>query len=166
MTSEQSNSQITQCAIESPIGWWLITAENSAITEIEHVSQKPKLEAPSSDVVEKAATQLREYFAGERGSFDLPLSPHGTEFQQRVWERLCAIPYGETWSYQDLAESLGDANAMRAVGAANGKNPIPIVIPCHRVIGKDGSLTGYAGGLEVKRYLLELEGVLEKSLQI
>lgn len=101
--------------------------------------------------------ELEEYFRGERRTFDLPLRPAGTEFQKRVWEALCEIPYGETRSYGKIAERVENPKAPRAVGMANNKNPIAIMIPCHRVIGKNGSLTGYAGGLEQKRKLLELE---------
>ena len=103
--------------------------------------------------------QLEQYFGGERKQFDLPLAANGTDFQRRVWQSLCAIPFGQTASYGQLAAALGNPNASRAVGLANGKNPIAIVVPCHRVIGANGTLTGYAGGLENKRMLLELEGV-------
>ena len=103
--------------------------------------------------------QLEQYFGGERKQFDLPLAANGTDFQRRVWQSLCAIPFGQTTSYGQLAAALGNPNASRAVGLANGKNPIAIVVPCHRVIGANGTLTGYAGGLENKRMLLELEGV-------
>ncbi|HTK89593.1 MAG TPA: methylated-DNA--[protein]-cysteine S-methyltransferase [Verrucomicrobiae bacterium] len=101
--------------------------------------------------------QLREYFAGKRDAFDLPLAPEGTEFQQEVWRAVAAIPYGETRSYGEIARQIGKADAVRAVGAANGQNPLPIVIPCHRVIGSDGRLTGYGGGLPLKKRLLALE---------
>lgn len=110
-----------------------------------------------------AARQLGEYFAGERRAFDLPLAPAGTPFQRRVWAALAAIPYGETTTYGALAAGLGDPRAVRAVGLANGRNPLPIVVPCHRVIGADGSLVGYGGGLPAKRALLELEGALAPS---
>lgn len=109
-------------------------------------------------LTDEAARQLGEYFAGERREFDLPLAPPGTEFQCRVWNALRQIPYGETRSYREQAEMLGDLKAIRAVGRANGANPIAIAIPCHRVIGADGSLTGYAGGLDMKARLLTLEG--------
>jgi len=108
-------------------------------------------------VLEAAAEQLREYFAGERTSFDLPLALDGTPFQQEAWRALADIPYGETVSYGEQARRLGRPDAVRAVGAANGANPIAIVLPCHRVIGADGSLTGFGGGLETKRRLLDLE---------
>lgn len=111
----------------------------------------------------EAAKQLGEYFAGERKAFALPLSPQGTEFRRRVWGKLCEIPYGESRCYADLARMIGNASACRAVGMANHDNPIMIVIPCHRVIGKDGTLTGYAGGLEMKKMLLALEGIPYKE---
>lgn len=101
--------------------------------------------------------QLNAYFAGKLESFDLPLAPEGTPFQQKVWKELCQIPYGETISYGELARRIGNASASRAVGLANGSNPIPIVIPCHRVIGSNGKLTGYGGGLDIKEKLLALE---------
>lgn len=109
--------------------------------------------------------QLREYFRGERTDFDLPLDPQGTAFQRQVWAALCEIPYGRTWSYKELAEHIGRPTATRAVGLANGKNPIGIIVPCHRVIGSDGSLTGYGGGLDRKRSLLELEHALPAGPQ-
>ena len=105
----------------------------------------------------KAKTELTEYFAGQRKSFDLPLEPKGTAFQQSVWRALCEIPYGETVSYGQIAERIGNKKACRAVGMANNRNPIAIIIPCHRVIGAGGKLTGYAGGLDKKEFLLELE---------
>ena len=120
------------------------------------VSAAQNLETP---LLAKAAGQLREYFSGARKVFDLPLSPDGTAFQKRVWEKLCEIPYGERRSYGELAGMIGNPKASRAVGMANHRNPIMIVIPCHRVLGKDGSLTGYAGGLEMKKALLNLEHI-------
>ncbi len=108
--------------------------------------------------------QLREFFAGTRKKFDVPLDIEGTEFQKKVWNELKKIPYGKTISYKTLSEKLGDVKAIRAVGKANGQNPIAIIIPCHRVIGSDGSLTGYAGGLAIKEKLLHLEGALNPEL--
>ncbi|HET9653335.1 MAG TPA: methylated-DNA--[protein]-cysteine S-methyltransferase [Usitatibacter sp.] len=108
--------------------------------------------------------QLEEYFAGMRRAFDLPLAPRGTPFQVRVWQEIARIPYGRTLSYAQLAERVGQPHAVRAVGAANGRNPLSIIVPCHRVVGSDGSLTGYAGGLERKLALLGLEGALQPAL--
>ncbi len=115
---------------------------------------------PSDPVLAEAVKQLNEYFAREREVFSIPLRPAGTPFQLRVWKALEAIPYGHTRTYLDIARALGQTTAVRAVGAANGRNPLPIFVPCHRVIGSSGSLTGYGGGLEVKLELLRLEGVL------
>jgi methylated-DNA-[protein]-cysteine S-methyltransferase len=120
----------------------------SAITQV----------SPDDSKVVNVFKQLKEYFSRQRKEFDLPLEILGTEFQKKVWDELKKIPYGETISYGELANRMGDKNLMRAVAAANGANPIPIIIPCHRVIGSDGSLTGYGGGLDVKQKLLELEG--------
>jgi methylated-DNA-[protein]-cysteine S-methyltransferase len=110
-------------------------------------------------VLEQAARELQEYFAGERQTFRVPLEAEGSAFQQAVWSVLRKIPYGALRSYRDIAEQLGNRQAVRAVGAANGRNPIPIIVPCHRVVGSDGKLTGFAGGLPTKRALLDLEGV-------
>ncbi|MBN1937224.1 MAG: methylated-DNA--[protein]-cysteine S-methyltransferase [Anaerolineae bacterium] len=111
-------------------------------------------------VIEMALVQLDEYFSGVRRVFDLPLGLHGTEFQQRVWRQLLEIPYGQTASYAEVARALGNPQAVRAVGLANGKNPISIIVPCHRVIGSDGNLVGYGGGLWRKEWLLKHEGCL------
>jgi methylated-DNA-[protein]-cysteine S-methyltransferase len=113
---------------------------------------------PASALLREVRRQLAQYFAGERRVFDLPLAPRGTDFERRVWQEVAAIPYGETRSYAEVARAAGRPAACRAVGRANGSNPIPLVIPCHRVIGSDGSLTGYGGGLPLKRFLLALEG--------
>ena len=112
---------------------------------------------PDHPVLNETERQLAEYFSSTRTAFDLPLAPRGSEFQKTVWQALRKIPFGETRSYLALAKELGSANAVRAVGAANGKNPLSIVVPCHRVIGTDGALTGFAGGLEVKAKLLDFE---------
>lgn len=114
-------------------------------------------EKKETPLLQRAKQQLIEYMEGERNSFDLPLDPKGTEFQKKVWQALRKIPYGETRSYKEVAVSLGNPGACRAVGMANNKNPIPIFIPCHRVIGADGSLVGYGGGLDIKVHLLNLE---------
>ena len=146
----------------SPIGSLLLAADNTALREITF----PKNGAPASpqsdwredsSAFTDSIRQLRAYFAGELESFDLKLAPEGTSFQQRAWSELCNIPYGETISYGELAKRIGNPNASRAVGLANGSNPIPIIIPCHRVIGSNGKLTGYGGGLPIKEKLLALE---------
>lgn len=110
-----------------------------------------------NDILRRATAQLEEYFSGKRDHFDLPLHPRGTDFQQRVWHALKAIPFGETRSYKQIAVAIGNPQSARAVGAANGKNPLPLVIPCHRVIGATGKLTGFSHGVEIKAYLLQLE---------
>lgn len=111
-------------------------------------------------------TQLEQYFAGERRAFTLPLAPEGTEFQKQVWFALAQIEFGQTWSYGQLAKHLGRSQAMRAVGAANGRNPLPIILPCHRVIGADGSLTGFGGGLPRKQWLLQHESAVPQTLDL
>lgn len=143
-------------AIETPIGPLTLEADENAVTAIRFSAGGAQDASPLLDAAE---AQLREYFAGARRTFDLPLAPHGTAFQRRVWAALRAIPYGETRTYGELAAAIDSPNASRAVGMANHRNPLPIVIPCHRVIGANGTLTGYAGGLEVKRRLLALEGI-------
>lgn len=145
---------------ESPIGRLLIAGDGSRIKKID---LRPK-DAPGDWIagdasLSDALDQLREYFAGERYGFDLPLAPEGTAFQQEVWRAVRQIPYGETTTYGAIAARIGHPTASRAVGAANGANPIPIIIPCHRVIGSSGKLTGFGGGLEMKARLLSLEGV-------
>jgi len=148
--------------LQSPIGLLLLAADNAGLREITFPkngmppSPQPAWHEDSSAFTEPMR-QLRAYFAGELETFDLPLAPGGTPFQQRVWNELCKIPYGETISYGQLAQHIGNPNASRAVGLANGSNPIPIVIPCHRVIGSNGKLTGYGGGLPIKEKLLALE---------
>lgn len=144
---------------QTAIGRIGIVENGTAITDV-YISEK-KLPDDScvveTELLKEAGRQLQEYFAGQRQSFDLPLAPQGTKFQQKVWEILKTIPYGETRSYKQVAEAIQQPNASRAVGMANNKNPIPIVIPCHRVIGSNGALIGYAGGLERKNRLLQLE---------
>lgn len=142
--------------LESPIGLLEICGEDEWITSIYFVESAGKEVLPSP-VVEKCAQQLEEYFAGKRKEFDLPLKPEGTEFRQRVWNQLQLIPFGETISYHILAKQLGDPKCIRAAGSANGKNPVSIVIPCHRVIGANGKMIGYGGGLWRKKWLLNHE---------
>ena len=148
---------------DSPVGR-LLLAGTDALSLIAF-SRGPKSTAPKADwessdapFLRRAAAQIDEYFQGTRREFDLDLQPAGTPFQLQVLDALATIPYGETRSYGEVAAQIGKPRAVRAVGAANGRNPLPIVLPCHRVIGADGSLTGFGGGLETKRYLLDLEG--------
>jgi methylated-DNA-[protein]-cysteine S-methyltransferase len=151
--------------LPSPIGPLTLVAEAGRLTALYLDAQRHRPDEaslgepgdPDAAPFAAAARQLAGYFAGQRTEFDLPLAPAGTDFQRRVWAALQTIPYGQTWSYAQLAEKIGRASAVRAVGMANGKNPISLVIPCHRVIGSDGSLTGYGGGLDRKRFLLDLE---------
>lgn len=145
---------------QSPVGQLVLAGRDGAL-ELLLFPSGDQAKAPEWEAADapfrQALLQLEEYFKGRRRTFDLPLAPQGTSFQRKVLEALQAIPYGETRSYKDIAAAIGQPKAVRAVGAANAKNPIPIVIPCHRVIGSDGSLTGFGGGLEVKRTLLRLE---------
>ena len=142
-------------SIETPIGPLLLDAEDGRLSRVEFAASA---ETRSSEpVLLDAETQLRAYFAGELRRFDLPLAPRGTAFQLSVWDALLEIPYGATTSYSELAAAIGRPNACRAVGAANGRNPLAVIVPCHRVIGAAGGLTGYGGGLERKRMLLALE---------
>ncbi len=158
--------------MESPVDPLLLAADAHGLLLIEfHTPRHPMARLP--DWVERdntilAATrrQLGEYFTASRQEFDLPLAPRGTPFQQEVWHTLATIPYGETISYAQLAQRVGKPTAMRAVGAANGRNPLPIVLPCHRVIGADGSLTGFGGGLPTKQFLLQLEGALPPTTDL
>jgi O-6-methylguanine DNA methyltransferase len=145
--------------VSSPVGLLLLAVSERGLVALEFGCGRIAAGGVESD--EKTAPcvrQLNEYFAGRRRRFDLPLDLRGTDFQKRCWRELLKIPYGETRSYADIARAIGNPAAVRAVGLANGQNPVAIVVPCHRVIGSDGSLTGYGGGLEIKRKLLELEG--------
>lgn len=141
---------------ETMIGWLGVEESNGSITEI-FFTQGATGESHETPLIKEAFAQLDEYFSGKRTTFALPLAPVGTEFQQRVWRALQSIPYGETRSYKEVAEQIGNVKAVRAVGMANNRNPIAIVIPCHRVIGADGTLVGYGGGLHIKVKLLQLE---------
>jgi methylated-DNA-[protein]-cysteine S-methyltransferase len=142
--------------IKTPLGIAKITGDENGISEIS-VSDEGEINAIIPNVLLEAVSQLNDYFAGKRTDFNFKLNPQGTDFQQRVWKGLLEIPYGTTMSYLELSKKLGDVKAIRAVASANGKNPLWIVVPCHRVIGTDGSLTGYAGGLWRKKWLLEHE---------
>lgn len=153
----------------SPVGPLAIAASDAGVHAIEFHAPRHALARDGRwcegehALLDAIARQLDDYFAGARTTFDLPLAPEGTDFQRTVWHALAAIPYGETISYAQLAARIGKPSAVRAVGAANGRNPIPIVLPCHRVIGADGSLTGFGGGLPTKRFLLALEGALPQD---
>jgi methylated-DNA-[protein]-cysteine S-methyltransferase len=145
--------------INSPIGALTLVERDGALARLSFGAHGP--DEPRTPLLDRAAQQLSEYFAGERREFDLPLAPSGTDFQLACWRALAEIPYGETRSYGQQADRIGKPDRARAVGAANGANPIAIVLPCHRVIGADGSLVGFGGGLETKRRLLDLEaGIL------
>jgi methylated-DNA-[protein]-cysteine S-methyltransferase len=149
---------------DTPIGHLKLVASDRGLVAILWPNDKPNRVRlshltvdPTHPILLEAERQLREYFAGKRHSFSVPLDMRGTPFQQNVWKALLQIPFGQTRSYRDIAEQLGHPKALRAVGAANGRNPLSIVVPCHRVIGASGKLTGFAGGLETKAHLLDLE---------
>lgn len=148
----------------SPIGWLEITASEAGIHSVLFRDTPPPenvlAEPPGHPLLSTGLVQLGEYFRGQRSAFDLPLAPAGTDFQRRVWQALRTIPYGKTASYLDIARALGDPRAVRAVGRANGQNPIAIIVPCHRVIGRNRRLIGYAGGVWRKEWLLQHEGAL------
>ena len=157
-----TRNTMTFCWIESPIGRLLVAGDGTGLRLVGFPSGKGA-RTPEADWIEDAGrfadvrAQLDGYFKGSRRTFDLALAPDGTPFQRQVWNALRDIPYGETISYGELARRVGNPKAVRAVGAANGQNPLPIVVPCHRVVGADGRLVGFGGGLDVKRALLELE---------
>ncbi|RXR05383.1 methylated-DNA--[protein]-cysteine S-methyltransferase [Pseudoxanthomonas composti] len=152
--------------IDSPVGALLIAASDAGLHGIEFPENRhplrrtPGWHEGDHPMIDLARRQLEEYFAGRRQQFTLPLAPAGTDFQRKVWNTLAAIPFGSTWSYGQLALRVGKPSASRAVGAANGRNPLPIVLPCHRVIGSSGAMTGFGGGLPTKEFLLRLEGAL------
>jgi methylated-DNA-[protein]-cysteine S-methyltransferase len=155
-------NEILTSTVESPIGPLTLIAHDGVLTNLAMHEQRHMSPPPDEAIRDDAwfkdvAAQLDAYFAGELSTFDLEMNPHGTPFQQSVWAQLRAIPYGETISYGELARRVGNPNASRAVGLANGRNPISIIVPCHRVIGANGSLTGYGGGLERKTWLLDHE---------
>ena len=157
--------------IDSPVGPLMLAADASGLRHIEfrhnrHPANRADWHGGDNEVLQAAEAQLGEYFAGKRQRFDLPLAPQGTDFQLRVWWELARIPFGDTISYAQLAQRLDNPNGTRAVGAANGRNPLPIVLPCHRVIGADGALTGFGGGLPVKEALLRLEGALPPAADL
>ena len=151
--------------IDSPVGPLMLAADDASLRHIEfrdnrHPANRGDWHGGDNDILQATEAQLAEYFAGTRSAFDLPLAPRGSDFQMTVWRELARIPFGQTWSYAQLAQRIGNPEAVRAVGAANGRNPLPIVLPCHRVIGADGALVGFGGGLPTKHFLLRLEGAL------
>lgn len=146
-----------ECIIKTPLGYTKIVGDEDGIISVIVLNSEEKETDIISDELEDCVIQLHEYFEGDRKQFDLKINPEGTEFQKQVWKQLEQIPYGKTISYLELSKQLGDVKAIRAVANANGKNPLWIIIPCHRVIGSDGSLIGYAGGLHRKQWLLEHE---------
>ena len=163
-----STMSVTHTVADSPIGELTLVADGDALTGLfftgrPHEPKPAALGERADEGFAEVRRQLAEYFAGPRTAFDLPLAAHGTAFEHQVWDLLKEIPYGQTRSYGDLARRLGDPALAQAVGWANGRNPISLIVPCHRVIGADGRLTGYAGGLDRKRYLLELEEPAEVS---
>ena len=162
MVSAAASQVLYYSRIGTPVGPLLLVVSERGLVALEFGNREVRadwIESPAKTA--RDARQLEEYFAGHRRQFDLALDFRGTEFQKRCWQELLKIPYGETCSYAAIARAIGNPRAVRAVGLANGQNPIPIIVPCHRVIGSDGSLTGYGGGLEIKRKLLELEGELD-----
>ena len=153
----------TQCVIPSPLGHLRIAADEGGLTAVDRTDLP--LSPPDTPLLTEAARQLRAYFDGTLTDFDLPLHMTGTAFQLRCWEALQDIPYGETITYGEQAQRIGQPKACRAVGGTNHRNPICIIVPCHRVLGTGGKLTGYVGGIKIKRYLLELEGADPASLK-
>ena len=158
--------------VASPIGTLKLIASDTGLVAILWENDNPRrvrlpdpVERPEHPVLVRAEKELHEYFAGQRNGFSVPLDMRGTSFQRQVWEALLGIPFGETRTYGQLAKQLGNPKATRAVGAANGRNPIAIIVPCHRVVGFSGKLTGFAGGLEAKAHLLKLEGGNEIRLR-
>ncbi|MBG24386.1 MAG: cysteine methyltransferase [Idiomarinaceae bacterium] len=146
-----------QAQLSSPLGPISVRSDGACVTAVEFCDESSK-EGSKCEVLSAAIAQLEDYFAGRLQTFDLPLSPEGTAFQQRVWQALTKVPYGTTSSYAKIAQAIENPKGVRAVGMANSKNPIAIVIPCHRIIGANGTLTGYAGGLDKKAWLLQHEG--------
>lgn len=162
---------IRYATFDTPLGTMFALAEDGCITRLDFIDAKyakalhPSwVAAPDESPLRECIAQVRDYFEVGRREFDLPLKPRGTEFQQRVWSAIARVPAGKTITYAELARRAGAEGSARAAGAATGRNPIGIVVPCHRIVGADGSLTGYAGGLERKTHLLQLEGALQGAL--
>ena len=149
--------------INTPLGFTEIQGDENGISKIHVMNEDVEISTKIPKELKEAVLQLQEYFDGKRTTFTFPLNPSGTDFQKKVWQELLHIPFGKTCSYLELSKKLGDVKAIRAVASANGKNPLWIVVPCHRVIGTDGSLTGYAGGLWRKKWLLEHENPVKQE---
>ena len=149
--------------INTPLGFTEIQGDENGISKIHVMNEDVEISTKIPEELKEAVLQLQDYFDGKRTTFTFPLNPSGTDFQKKVWNELLHIPFGKTCSYLDLSKKLGDVKAIRAVASANGKNPLWIVVPCHRVIGTDGSLTGYAGGLWRKKWLLEHENPVKQE---
>ena len=155
---------MTTAYYQSPIGMVEIKASGNVINSVVLSDEQQNITDPQSEILKSCVRQLDEYFNGQRTSFDIPVCQDGTDFQQSVWHELMNIPFGKTITYADLAQSLDNPKAVRAVGAVNGKNRIWVIVPCHRVIGSDGSLTGYAGGLDRKKWLLQHEAKVAREM--
>lgn len=155
--------EIDTAFVKTPLGIAKLEGDETGLSGITILDSEEATTSVIPEVLEDAAYQLQEYFEGKRKSFDLELNPLGTDFQKKVWKALLDIPFGKTLSYLELSKKLGDVKAIRAVAAANGKNPLWIVVPCHRIIGSDGSLIGYAGGLHRKKWLLEHESPAQQQ---
>jgi len=173
MTPDKLHEKLAYKLVTSPIGMLKLVASTKGLVAILWENDKPRrvrlageVEEALHPVLVRTEIELSEYFAGKRDKFSVPLDMRGTTFQKQVWQALLAIPFGETRTYSNLANRLGNPAATRAVGAANGRNPIAIVVPCHRVIGATGSLTGFAGGLQAKAHLLNLEGANIRKLSV
>ena len=159
--------RMERTSLKTPLGNMILEMDDLGIQRLEFTDQQqPESTASRSANLQSAVDQIKDYFEGNLEHFDLPLAPKGTEFQNKVWQELQKIPFGKTISYQELANRLGDPLVIRAAASANGKNPIAIIIPCHRVIGSDGSLTGYAGGLHRKKWLVEHEHPYQQGTSI
>ena len=153
--------------IQSDIGYWIIESNDNKLLSIGYKPQKTKFEPQKNEITQKAYRQIEKYFSGDAVNFNIPLETENyTAFYKSVWKEVAKIPYGLTTSYNNISKTLNNPKAVRAVGSAIGKNPFPIIIPCHRVIGSNGQLTGYAFGLEVKEWLLQLEGYLPVTMRL
>lgn len=169
-----NSEEIAVAYYESPVGRLVLKANEDFLTDLKFVEEDESSQITSSSqiskkhelVLQNCKMQLNEYFSGQRKNFDIPFRQNGTEFQQKVWESLLQIPFGRTISYWQLSRNIGNEKSIRAVGTANGRNNLAIVVPCHRVIGSDGSLTGYAGGLWRKQWLLEHENKFENGVNL